>query len=278
MDTMGDTQAGRGHLARAQAAPDLRHRRVRLTREPYAAALARGEVRAAIAAWDVSVDADIAVLLASDLVTNAIARGEGRTITLAIRCTAGRLRVDVYDTWRALPVVLDAGASAATGPGLALVATLADEWGTFRTPAGMAVYFTLGRGPADEEEEERQELLRGDGGLCPPGLHVGTAGCDAPRQSAVLTASVRCHRRMRANVGSVTVSRPQDMQQPGSLWLKSSLSYANGNCVEVAGLPGGEIGIRNSRDSAGPVLKFTSEEWRAFLGGVRNGEFDGLAS
>jgi hypothetical protein len=39
-------------------------------------------------------------------------------------------------------------------------------------------------------------------------------------------------------------------------------------------LPGGQIGIRNSRDTGGPVLAFTPDEWRAFLGGVRNGEFD----
>jgi hypothetical protein len=42
----------------------------------------------------------------------------------------------------------------------------------------------------------------------------------------------------------------------------------------VASLPGGKIGVRNSRDSAGPVLRFTPDEWHAFLGGVRNGEFD----
>jgi hypothetical protein len=42
----------------------------------------------------------------------------------------------------------------------------------------------------------------------------------------------------------------------------------------VASLPGGEIGVRNSRDSAGPVLQFTPDEWHAFIGGVRNGEFD----
>jgi hypothetical protein len=59
-------------------------------------------------------------------------------------------------------------------------------------------------------------------------------------------------------------------------WIKSSLSFANGNCVEVADLRGGEIGVRNSRDSAGPVLRFTPDEWHAFIGGVRNGEFDGF--
>ena len=57
-------------------------------------------------------------------------------------------------------------------------------------------------------------------------------------------------------------------------WVKSSLSFANGNCVEVASLSGGEVGGRNSRDAAGAVLRFTPDEWHAFIGGVRNGEFD----
>jgi hypothetical protein len=57
-------------------------------------------------------------------------------------------------------------------------------------------------------------------------------------------------------------------------WIKSSLSFANGNCVEVASLASGEIGVRNSRDRDGLVLRFTPDEWNAFLGGARNGEFD----
>jgi len=56
-------------------------------------------------------------------------------------------------------------------------------------------------------------------------------------------------------------------------WVKSSLSYANGNCVEVQHVPG-EVRVRNSRDGGAPVLRFTPDEWQAFLGGVRNGEFD----
>jgi hypothetical protein len=63
---------------------------------------------------------------------------------------------------------------------------------------------------------------------------------------------------------------------PGSdsYWMKSSLSFSNSNCVEVASLPENEIGVRDSKDSEGPVLRFTPDEWHAFLGGVRNGEFD----
>jgi Domain of unknown function (DUF397) len=68
------------------------------------------------------------------------------------------------------------------------------------------------------------------------------------------------------------------LEKPGSAsnWVKSSLSFSNGNCVEVANLPGGQIGVRNSRDSEGAVLRFTPDEWHAFLGGARNGEFDGF--
>ena len=64
--------------------------------------------------------------------------------------------------------------------------------------------------------------------------------------------------------------------RPGSdsYWIKSSLSFSNSNCVEVASLSDDGIGVRDSKDSEGPVLRFTPDEWHAFLGGVRNGEFD----
>jgi hypothetical protein len=63
-----------------------------------------------------------------------------------------------------------------------------------------------------------------------------------------------------------------------SSWIKSSLSHANGNCVEVADLSNGKVGLRNSRYVSGPVLQIQPEEWRAFLNGVRNGEFDSFAT
>jgi hypothetical protein len=61
-------------------------------------------------------------------------------------------------------------------------------------------------------------------------------------------------------------------------WIKSSLSFATGDCVEVAALPDGLIGVRDSKDREGPVLRFTPSEWNAFTGGVRNGEFDQQAA
>ena len=67
---------------------------------------------------------------------------------------------------------------------------------------------------------------------------------------------------------SVTPQEKSDLT-----WIKSSLSYALGNCVEVADLGAGNVGVRNSRDPGGAVLKFTPAEWQAFVGGMLNGEF-----
>jgi hypothetical protein len=56
-------------------------------------------------------------------------------------------------------------------------------------------------------------------------------------------------------------------------WRKSSHSGNNG-CVEVAAV-GDQVAVRDSKDPEGGVLVFTDREWRAFLAGVRDGEFDG---
>ncbi len=136
--------------------------RVRLTTGPAAAAEARSQVRAAICAWDVPVDPSVAVLLTSELVTNAIRHEAGETVTLAITCSCGQLRVDVHDTSCSMPVLVDAPADAETGRGLILVATLSAEWGFYRTPAGKAVYFTLAFQP---------DLAEG-GGRGPQGVHT----------------------------------------------------------------------------------------------------------
>ena len=130
---------------------ELRGYRVRLTAGPAAAAQARRQVRAAICTWDIPVDPDVAILLTSELVTNAIRHELTGIVMLAITCPAGQLRVDVHDTSRALPMLIDAPVDAETGRGLMLVTTLSAEWGFYRTPAGKAVYFTLAFPPEAAE-------------------------------------------------------------------------------------------------------------------------------
>ncbi|WP_054814680.1 DUF397 domain-containing protein [Nocardia arizonensis] len=56
-------------------------------------------------------------------------------------------------------------------------------------------------------------------------------------------------------------------------FAKSSFSDGGGECVEVAFIGGG-VAVRDSKNRSGPVLRFTSSEWRAFLAAVRGGEFD----
>jgi hypothetical protein len=68
---------------------------------------------------------------------------------------------------------------------------------------------------------------------------------------------------MEGNSGAVT-------------WRKSSFSGANGgNCVEVAQVGDGAVLVRDTKDRGhGPVHRYSPAEWRAFVAGVRNGEFD----
>src|ERR1700722_17423641 len=132
---------------------------VRLAQRLSAVAAARTEVEAAICAWCVPVDPDVAILLTSELVTNAVThatsprlkrraarRGSAaEAVLLVISADDAGLRVDVHDGSGDLPVVGDcpAEADAETGRGLLLVTSLSAEWGFYRTPGGKAVYFTL---------------------------------------------------------------------------------------------------------------------------------------
>jgi anti-sigma regulatory factor (Ser/Thr protein kinase) len=134
------------HTTVSGRAAELQACRVRLARGPAAAAAAaeaRGQVRVAIAAWKAPVDTDAAVLLTSELVTNAVKHAEGETVMLGIRCGRDRLRVDVHDMSPSLPVLTDASADDEAGRGLMLVSDLSTEWGSYRTPMGKVVYFTL---------------------------------------------------------------------------------------------------------------------------------------
>jgi Domain of unknown function (DUF397) len=57
-----------------------------------------------------------------------------------------------------------------------------------------------------------------------------------------------------------------------AVWRTSSYSGGNG-CVEVAFVDS-QVGVRDSKDRQGPVLVFTANEWEAFIGGARDGEFE----
>ena len=63
-------------------------------------------------------------------------------------------------------------------------------------------------------------------------------------------------------------------QTPEPEFRKSTFS-TNGDCVEVATNPStDEVFVRDSKSPDGPQHQFTKSEWRAFIAGVRDGQFD----
>lgn len=55
-------------------------------------------------------------------------------------------------------------------------------------------------------------------------------------------------------------------------WRKSGRSGSAGtDCVEVAGVAGHLVAVRDSKDPDGPVLRFGAVEWAAFITRVRAG-------
>ncbi|MBF6225215.1 DUF397 domain-containing protein [Nocardia abscessus] len=60
----------------------------------------------------------------------------------------------------------------------------------------------------------------------------------------------------------------------GAKWFKSSRSASGSQCVEVAWLDGGMIGVRDSKNPTGPALVFAPREWDAFTTSVQDGGFN----
>jgi hypothetical protein len=59
-------------------------------------------------------------------------------------------------------------------------------------------------------------------------------------------------------------------------WSKSS--FSTNSCVEAAVYGDGRVAVRDSKNPAQGFLLYNANEWSAFLAGVRNGEFDHLAT
>ncbi|MFE3200864.1 DUF397 domain-containing protein [Embleya sp. NPDC059237] len=57
-------------------------------------------------------------------------------------------------------------------------------------------------------------------------------------------------------------------------WRKSSRSNGQGNCVETAVTNDGGRAVRDSKNRSGPTLRFTGDDWRAFIEGAKRGGFE----
>ncbi len=98
---------------------------------------------------------DNAVLLTSELVTNAVmhssSRCDGGTITVLVVEFDGGVRIEVSDAGSELSApVVRGDIYASDGHGLFLVQTLADQWGYRRDGGGTTVWFWLGETGASQ--------------------------------------------------------------------------------------------------------------------------------
>jgi hypothetical protein len=55
------------------------------------------------------------------------------------------------------------------------------------------------------------------------------------------------------------------------IWVKSSFSAGQGQCVEVAALPDGGRAVRDSKNTAGPALRFSAAAWRELIATIKAG-------
>ena len=99
-------------------------------------AAARTLVRDALRSWGLSGLEDIALLLASELATNAVLHARSSFLLEVYRTGAG-VRIAVSDTAAGTPTARRYALHSSNGRGLAMVEQLATRWGT---DAGTGVY------------------------------------------------------------------------------------------------------------------------------------------
>jgi anti-sigma regulatory factor (Ser/Thr protein kinase) len=118
--------------------------RTELTLDPAQVSRARHLVASQLADWDINGEpGEVAVLLVSELVTNALRHG-GPPIGLTAAPTASGVRVEVSDSnGEAFPVLMPIEPDLPGGRGLRLVDALADRWGTTELDGGKCVWFEV---------------------------------------------------------------------------------------------------------------------------------------
>ena len=140
------TVEGKPDSAHEQAQPQLRRRLERA--DLGAVPETRRALRELLRHWGRPGRSEIAELLTSELVTNALVHTDHDAVVTAL-VGSRTLRVEVRDFVARIPRVCVADPEVGTsGRGLALVQTLADAWGVRAHGVGKAVWFELDAGAA----------------------------------------------------------------------------------------------------------------------------------
>ena len=103
---------------------------------------ARAFVADRLDTWKLGELSDAAVLLTSEIVTNAVLHAR-TPYRLTVEYTNPELVVEVADTCHDLPRPIEPHAEAERGRGLWLVDQLSERWGTALLPEGKVLWFVL---------------------------------------------------------------------------------------------------------------------------------------
>ena len=114
----------------------------RLPPEAASAGRARRFVREVLGEWQLLGIEEVATLLVSEVVTNAVLHA-GTDLTVELLRSEGNVRVEVADRSTQAATRRHYDGAATTGRGLALVQALSDEWGVDARPDGKTVWFDV---------------------------------------------------------------------------------------------------------------------------------------
>jgi anti-sigma regulatory factor (Ser/Thr protein kinase) len=127
--------------------------RLELAALPTAPGCARGHVRSLAHEWGLAGLADIAELLVSELVTNAVQASQHLktsadlaivpVVRLWITSDRVSMAIHVWDACDEMPVRQDADPDAVGGRGLLMVETLGKDWGAYRQARGKVVWVLI---------------------------------------------------------------------------------------------------------------------------------------
>ena len=117
---------------------------MRLPAAAHAVRLARRATRGALATWRLACLEETAVLLVSELVTNAVRHARGTdAVALELNSAGTWLRIEVQDADPCWPEPRIPAGLDRSGFGLVLVDAMADKWGVRETATGKAVWAEL---------------------------------------------------------------------------------------------------------------------------------------
>jgi anti-sigma regulatory factor (Ser/Thr protein kinase) len=116
--------------------------RIELPPRAQSAKVARQFVAEVLGGWGCGALTEVAQLLVSELVTNALLHA-GTVIEVDCRMREDAVRIGVSDRVEASGARRGFATDATTGRGLVIVESLADDWGVSRTGEGKCTWFDL---------------------------------------------------------------------------------------------------------------------------------------